>query len=132
MAMQMIPSKANNRVVSALMLLFPQQLIGLFLKPGEDATVSIALVFISFIWPAFLLNGTNITLASYFTALHKPVPSACIALSRSLILPALGLLLLPQWLGDNGVYLALPIAEALTLLMAIAMVVKIKPRLDPA
>lgn len=119
-------------IVSTLMLVFPQELVGLFLKSGEDATVDIALVFISFFWPAFLLNGTNITLASYFTALHRPVPSACIALARSLILPALGLLFLPRWLGDNGVYLAIPIAEAITLLLAIAMVIKIKPALDPA
>ncbi|EED30700.1 multi antimicrobial extrusion protein MatE [gamma proteobacterium NOR5-3] len=114
-------------LVSVLLVALPEQMIGLFLKPQAQTTAVIALVFISYFWPTFLLNGTNITLASYFTALHRPIPSASIAISRSLLLPGLGLLLLPLWLGDRGVYLALPLAELLTLFLAVFLVVRIKP-----
>ena len=69
----------------------------------------------------------NITLTSYFTALHKPLQSVVIAISRSLVLPALGLLLLPLWLGDTGVYLAIPIAEAMTFLIALLLVYLYRP-----
>lgn len=114
-------------LVSLLLLLLPEQMIGLFLGPGEQATAAIALTFISYFWPAFLLNGTNITLASYFTALHRPLPSVAIAIARSLLLPGLGLLLLPLWFGDKGVYLAIPIAEFLTLILAVTLVYRLKP-----
>lgn len=114
-------------LVSSLLLFMPETLISLFLREGEDRTVEIALTFIALFWPAFLFNGMNITLASYFTALHKPLQSASIAVSRSLVLPGLGLLLLPLWFGDKGVYLAIPIAEAITFILAVLLVSRYRP-----
>ena len=90
-------------------------------------TIADALQFIALFWPAFLFNGMNITLASYFTALHKPVHSAAIAVSRSLVLPAAGLLILPRLMGDAGVFIAIPIAEGLTFLLALLLVLRNPP-----
>ena len=109
-------------LVTGLFLFMPETLISLFLRPGENRTVEIALTFIAVFWPAFLFNGMNLTLASYFTALHKPMQSASIAVSRSLVLPGLGLLLLPILFGDKGVYMAIPAAEALTFVLALYLV----------
>jgi Na+-driven multidrug efflux pump len=78
-------------------------------------------------WPAFLFNGMNITLASYFTSLHKPLQSAAIAVSRSLLLPVLGLALLPLWFGDDGVFLAIPMAEAFTFVLATVLFYRTRP-----
>ena len=114
-------------LVSGILLFMPETLISLFLREGEDRTVEIALTFIALFWPAFLFNGMNITLASYFTALHKPLQSASIAVSRSLVLPGLGLLMLPLWFGDKGVYLAIPIAEAITFILAVLLVSRYRP-----
>jgi Na+-driven multidrug efflux pump len=114
-------------LASGLFIFMPETLISLFLKDGEERTMQIALTFIAVFWPAFLFNGMNITLASYFTALHKPLQSASIALSRSLVLPALGLLLLPRWYGDLGVFIAIPISEALTFLAALTLVGRYRP-----
>ena len=113
---------AIGLLVSGLFLFIPETLISLFLREGEHRTVEIALTFIALFWPAFLFNGMNITFSSYFTALHKPMQSAAIAVSRSLVLPALGLLLLPIWFGDNGIYLAIPVAEALSFVLAIILI----------
>ena len=113
--------------VSALFVLAPVWLISLFLGEGEAETVSIALEFIALFWPAFLFNGMNITLASYFTAMHKPLQSAAIAVSRSLVLPVAGLLILPIWFGDRGVYLTIPVAEALTFVLALILAGKYRP-----
>jgi Na+-driven multidrug efflux pump len=63
----------------------------------------------------------NITLSSCFTALHKPIPSAVIAVMRSLLLPVAGLMLLPRWFGDTGVFMAIPLSEALTFVVAMAL-----------
>ena len=114
-------------LVSTLFVLAPELLITLFLGESEAETHSIALEFIACFWPAFLFNGMNITLASYFTAMHKPLQSAAIAVSRSLVLPAAGLLLLPGWLGDRGVYLSIPIAEAITFVLALVLVAIYRP-----
>jgi putative MATE family efflux protein len=113
---------------SALFVLVPEWMVSLFLGDNEAETMAIALEFIAWFWPAFLFNGMNLTLASYFTALHRPVPSAAIALSRSLVLPGLGLLLLPRWLGDIGIFVAVPLAEALTFVFALALVLRLRPR----
>lgn len=107
--------------VSVLFVFYPQILISVFLNEGESATEAIALAFIAVFWPTFLFNGANIALASYFTALHKPLQSAAIAVSRSLVLPVLGLLLLPLWFGDKGIFITIPIAEALTLMFALGL-----------
>jgi len=118
---------AVGLLVSGIFLLIPETLISMFLREGENRTVEIALSFIAVFWPAFLFNGMNLTLSSYFTALHKPLHSATIALSRSLVLPVLGLLLLPRWFGDNGVFMAIPIAEAATFILAAVLVSKYRP-----
>ena len=112
---------------SGILLIIPETLVSLFLRAGEDHTLEIALTFAALFWPAFLFNGMNITLASYFTSLHKPLQSATIAVSRSLVLPVLGLLLLPLWFGDDGVFLAIPMAEALTFVLAIVLFNRTRP-----
>jgi len=127
MVIGVVSAFAVGVAVSALFVLAPELLVSLFLAEGEVEASSIALEFIAYFWPAFLFNGMNITLASYFTALHKPLQSAAIAVSRSLVLPAAGLLLLPGWLGDRGVYLSIPIAEAITFVLAVILVAIYRP-----
>jgi hypothetical protein len=65
-------------------------------------------------------------LASYFTALHMPLQSVAIAISRSLVLPAMGLLLLPWWFGDTGVFISIPLAEAITFGFALFLVALVR------
>jgi Na+-driven multidrug efflux pump len=117
-----ISSFVFGLLISVLFIAVPDFLVSIFLGEGETETEAIALSFIAVFWPAFLFNGANISLAAYFTAMHKPMQSAIIALSRSLVLPCLGLLLLPTFLGDVGVFMAIPIAEGLTLLLAMWLV----------
>ena len=114
-------------VLCVLLLTIPHVLIGFFLKPGETASLEIATRFITFFWPAFIFSGLNITLSEYFTACHKPLLSASIALFRSLFLPLVLLLTLPLWLGDVGIYISIPIAEFLTFVMALAFINKNRP-----
>ena len=113
--------------VCLLFLLAPAFLVSLFLGEDEDATMAIALEFMALFWPAFLFSGMNITLSSYFTALHRPVQSAAIAITRSLVLPVVGLMVLPQFLGDPGIFLAIPVAEALTFVLALILVKRYPP-----
>jgi Na+-driven multidrug efflux pump len=108
----------TGMVIIAMLMLMPGVLIGLFLDDQAVDVSEIATHFVRLFWPAFLFSGVNITLSSYFTAMHKPIHSAAIALSRSLILPGLLLMVLPGLMGNDGIYISIPIAEGLTFVLA--------------
>jgi Na+-driven multidrug efflux pump len=111
----------------SLIQFFPEALAGVFLDEGDEGTAAIAVRFLSYLWPAFLFNGLNILISGYLTSMQKPVQSAFIAFSRSFALPAGLLLLLPIWLGDTGIYLTLPLAEAFTFVLSLTFFVQNMP-----
>ena len=65
---------------------------------------------------AFLVNGINILGSAYFTALEDAKTSALISLLRGIILIFIGILILPQFLGDAGIWLTVFFSEIITLL----------------
>ncbi|MDZ5723618.1 MATE family efflux transporter [Acetobacterium sp. K1/6] len=64
---------------------------------------------------SFLFCGINIFASAYFTALGNGRASAMISFIRTLFLQVIMILVLPQFLGIQGIWMALPVAEALTL-----------------
>ncbi|MBF0586605.1 MATE family efflux transporter [Prosthecochloris sp. N3] len=115
-------------VLVAFLLIVPEQLASLFLDNGTDATLRLTLAFISFSWPAFLWNGTNVVFSAYFTAIHKPMPSALIALSRTLVFPLLFITVLPLFFGDAGIFVSFSVAEFITFLLVIFFFTVMKPQ----
>ena len=107
---------------------FPELIIDVFLESGEKETSAIILAFLALVWPAFLFSGSNMVISAYFTALHNPIASGVIAISRSLVFPVFFILTLPLVLGDKGLYLALVAAEFVTLIIAIVLFIKNTPR----
>ncbi len=67
----------------------------------------------------FLFNGFNACASAWHTALCDARRSGAIALLRGLALPAAAILVLPSVLGAAGVWLAMPVSEALTLAYAL-------------
>lgn len=61
----------------------------------------------------YLFMGINFIYLTYFQAIGQIKPSIWITLFRGFILLIILLLILPQLIGVNGVWLALPIAEAI-------------------
>lgn len=100
-----------------LFALYPEMLLKIFL-PGEEKVVAVTLEFIDWFKLAFLFSGLNMALASFFTALHMAAASAAVALMRSLLFPVGFLWLLPQLFGNVGIYVAIPLAEMCTLVVA--------------
>lgn len=103
-------------------------LINLFLDSSEGEAVTLADAMISIIWPVFLFSGASIALAGYFTGMHCARQSALIALSRSLVLPVILIATFWNLFGFLGAFYALPVAEGLTLLLAIVFFRKQNPR----
>lgn len=102
-----------------------------FLGQNNPSSLELATQFFAIIWPIFLINGTNIILSCYLTAIHKATTSAMIASARSLVFPAT-LLLIFAWLFKQNILassvadwrflLALPTAEWLAFFFALLLI----------
>ncbi|WP_320128633.1 MATE family efflux transporter [uncultured Sphaerochaeta sp.] len=67
---------------------------------------------------SFLATGLNIFASGFFTALNNGAVSAAISFIRTLVFQLLSVLLLPVFLGINGIWLAIVVAEMLTLIVS--------------
>ncbi len=74
----------------------------------------------------FLFSGCNIFASALFTALSKGKASATISFLRTFGFIMVFLLIFPRFLGVAGVWFAIPIAELLTLLLAISLLCLLK------
>lgn len=77
---------------------------------------------------SILFTGINIFASGYFTALNNGRVSALISILRTFVLEAGALILLPYVMGLDGVWWALPAAEAAAAVVAIAMLIKYRKR----
>lgn len=106
-----------------LFTLYPEQIIDLFV-PGNRHVAAIALDFIRDYRWSFFFSGLNMGLVCYFTGLHRPKQAMSLALMRSLLLPLLLLATLPRCFGEEGIYAAIPAAEALTLALGAFLLIR--------
>lgn len=67
----------------------------------------------------YLFAGTNIVASGIFTALSDGKTSALISFLRTFIFIVAAILILPNFLGTDGVWLSIPVAELLTLAVSI-------------
>ncbi|EET58405.1 MATE efflux family protein [Marvinbryantia formatexigens DSM 14469] len=67
---------------------------------------------------SFILAGLNIFTSSYFTALNNGVVSAIISFSRTLVFQTLSVLILPIFLGLDGIWWAITVAEVLAFVVS--------------
>lgn len=77
---------------------------------------------------SFLLCGFNIYGSAYFTGLNDGASSALISFLRTLFFQVLAIILLPMFLDINGIWLAITFAEAATLLVTVALLLKKRKR----
>ena len=92
--------------------------LGLFTR-SDGPVYRIALKGFPIFALSFLLMGFNIFASSLFTALSNGAVSAIISLARTFVFLVGSLLLLPRLLGEIGVWLAVPAAEFLGLLVSV-------------
>ncbi|MCR4701191.1 MAG: MATE family efflux transporter [Bacteroidaceae bacterium] len=93
-------------------------LAGLFLEPGihswEIAAQGLPLYALSFVF--FTLN---LVLIGYYQTLEKPQPATVFMLLRGYVLIIPIFIILPNIFGDEGLWLATPISEALTFIVIV-------------
>lgn len=98
-------------------------LVRLFTK-GDIELTSLATNAIGYFVFAYLLSFVNIIAVSFHTAIEKPMESALLALLRSLVFVAGLLYILPTFLGEKGIWMAIPVAELLCLFISLFMMKK--------
>lgn len=113
---------------SALQL-FGAQAILLFFDSSESQAFQIAAEGVGLFAFVFLFNGLNILIISYFTALGRAQNSLIIAALRGLVFVFAGVTVLPLFLGIDGVWIAIVLAELLTLAVALMLIVRTNKRL---
>ena len=107
----------SSVLILAISLLCGPRIIGLFVDGGSVFTLTWdGLKLFS---PVFLFIGLNVFLSGYFTALGNGFISALISSLRSLILVVVFILILPKLLGVSGVWITMPLAEAVTIFVAV-------------
>ncbi len=97
------------------------QIIGMFASRNPEVFQITLNGFLLFSF-CFLFMGFNAS--AMFTALSNGKLSALIAVLRTFVFISMGILLLPEAIGVNGLWLALPVAEALTVTIAATLVMR--------
>ncbi|MPM31841.1 Multidrug export protein MepA [bioreactor metagenome] len=97
---------------------FSHEVIALFLNEGNEEVLAFAVNGAKLYAFAFLVNGLNIAAAGYFTAIGSPKKAVLIALSKGIVWIAVGITVLPVWLGIQGIWITVPIAEGLTAVLS--------------
>ncbi|ABX42765.1 MATE family efflux transporter [Lachnoclostridium phytofermentans] len=112
-------------IIVALGALFPGVITGLFVH-ATDEILSLAIPAIRMYILAFLFMNLNIFISGYFQAVMKPQYAMGVNLLRGLILGSAFVLILPLFIGANGIWISMPIVETISFAVALALNYKMK------
>ena len=116
----------TETIFSVIMLIlaevFAYPLIRIF-SAGDIEFENIALNGFRIFAVNYLLCGINIFASGLFTALNNGKISAIISITRTFVIECIAMLLLPLIFGLNGVWAALPVAEATALIISIVFMI---------
>ena len=110
---------ASSVLIVGLAILFSPAIVTVFTK--EQRTWELASTGFRLFAINFLFSGINVTSSGFFTALSNGKVSAIISFCRTLVFIVISLLIFPRILGINGAWIAIPVAEFLTLLISVWM-----------
>ncbi len=100
---------------------FGRELVSLFFNAKESDIVTFAAHGTAILAFAYLFNGFNILIAGYFTSIGEAKRSLVISLLRGCGLLSVFLFILPPFFGVAGIWMTVPIAEAITLAVGVLM-----------
>ncbi len=113
----------GSSIIVLLCFLISDNIISLFLSPDSTAFIIAQSGFKIFMF-GFLFSGMNIYASVFFTSVSNGKISALISFLRTFVFIMGMLLILPPILKTTGVWLAVPIAEALSVIVSILLLRK--------
>ncbi len=111
-------------ILFSVLLLGGESLAGMFADAEE--VVQIARGGATVYAFAFLVNSFNIIYSVYFTSIGGAKESAVIAFSRGILWIVIGINVWPMLFGLTGVWMTIPVAESMTVLLVMYLV-KVNP-----
>lgn len=108
----------SSLVITAFSLFASPVIVEIFTPKGTD-TYELAKAGFFLFSINYIFAGLNIFASSMFTAFSDGKVSAIISFVRTFVLIVINILLLPYLIGVNGVWLAVPIAEFMTMFLSI-------------
>lgn len=116
-----------STIACILIEIFAPFLIGVFVDPGTHV-YDICLIGIRIYALGYIFKGFNTFAAGMFAAFNNGRISALLSFLKNLGLLGAGIIILPKFFGINGVWLAGPIAETITLVISFIFMIYYKDR----
>lgn len=105
-------------IIVILGLIFNKNLLKMYLGETNTSYSLATHGFLLFIW-LFLFVGANFFISMMFTGISDAKHSILISMFRSLIFPFILIIILPKIFGINGIWLTMPLSEAITFIVGI-------------
>lgn len=105
-------------IVSIITILLAPYVVSAFLEPETDA-FNLASKGLPLFTISFIFMGINMSAIGFFQSIEKNFISSFLVSLRGILLLIAAFYFMPQWLGTNGLWLAVPAAEIITTLGAI-------------
>ena len=106
-------------ISTAAFVLFPELLVGLFLRL-DNAAARIAVEGFPYYGVGFIFFILNLSVIGYYQSIERVKPAIAFAALRGFIFLVPCFMLLPEAMGIKGIWLALPLSEILTSLLIVA------------
>lgn len=100
-------------------------IVGIFNEDNDQTMQSLATLGLRLYFISALFSSFNLLISSFLAASDKPIPAHAISLLRGYVIIIPSAFLLSHLGGTTGLWLATPIAEAITLIVAITLFVVI-------
>lgn len=114
-----ILSSALGILFYLLSILFPEFIVSIFNKDHDLLLSELAVNGMEIYFSAFLFMGINIITTSYFASIERPIQSFLISITRGFIAVIPLIIFMPSQLQMTGVWLVIPLVEAITLILSI-------------
>lgn len=115
----MLTATGFGIITTAIFTLMPELLVALFIDTSTRAA-QIAIDGLPYFASGFIFFILNICLSGYYQSIERMKPATIIMLMRGLLFLLPSFHLLPMLIGTEGIWLATPLAEAITLAIAVA------------
>ncbi|MBO7083929.1 MAG: hypothetical protein J6W30_08800, partial [Bacteroidales bacterium] len=117
--------------VYLLVLVFKNGIASAF-SNGDLELQALTTVATTYVTLHYLVSFVNIVACSFHTAIEQPLESVVIALCRSIVFVLIPMFILTPVIGQKGIWLSMPIAEVMTLMVSIPLVLVSLKRLTQA
>ena len=118
-------------VMTLLSELFARPLASIFVSYDKEL-LNLTINAIRLYSLSYIISWFNIYASSFFTALNDGFISALISFLRTLVFQIIVILILPELIGINGIWLSVLVAEVLAFIVSITCLIKKKKKYEYA